>query len=196
MGKERREKQKRRFFAESRARSGELRASEASERAEAAAKSSEFYRERQQLGGLRANRFMLVRYLSALVFFLNLYWSLLLLACQSWGIVFTLIGFLTGLVSLVECMMGVTRNREHMRVSEKLYPFSAACYGVAVVLTLVMGTDVICPFFASPVYGIVLCCACIAVELIVAWRIRKIRDHTDKRYIPYERAMNASTETS
>ncbi len=157
---------------------------------------TEHYRDEYVVRGARSNRFMLVRYLSALIFFFNVSWVTLLFVVRSWGIVVPLVGFAASGVALIECMVSVSRDRERLKYAEVLYPISAALYAVAAVVTLAAGKDLFFPFFSEGIYGVVLCVLCIAVEAIVYLRLWKIRNHTDKRYARYAQVSADAAHSS
>lgn len=143
------------------------------------------YRDEYVVRGARSNRFMLVRYLSAVVFCINLSWMVVLMYMRTWGIVVPIVGALAGGIACVECMVAVARDNQRLKISEVLYPVSAVLYVVAALLTPLAGKDLFFPFLSQGIYGIALCAICIAVEAIIIVRLRKIRNRTDKRYARY-----------
>lgn len=144
-----------------------------------------YYRDMQVMRSTRSNRFMFARYSSAFLFFLNLSWSVILLAGHSWGIVVPLVGMLSAGVAIVECMVEVTKGQERLKWTERLYPISVALNVVAAVVTAAVSKDVFAPFLSEPLYGVILCLVCIAVELLVIRHLVKVRNHTDRRYKYY-----------
>lgn len=148
----------------------------------------------EAIRGTFANRFMFVRYLSAAVFFVNIYWTVFLLSYRAPGTLVTLLGLAASLAAVFECMFCASRRRERMRVTEVLYPVSAVAYLVSAVISVVRGADFICPFFSSAAYGAILCLVVAAVEAVVIWQMRKIRSHTDKRYPFYVEALREAGE--
>ena len=160
------------------------------------ADANERYRSEYAVRGARSNRFMLVRYLSALIFFLNISWLTILFVARSWGIVVPLVGFAASGVALIECMVSVSRDHERLKYAEVFYPASAVMYVLAAVITLVAGKDLIFPFLSEGIYGVALCVFCIAVEAIVYRRLWKIRHHTDKRYARYAQVSADAAQSS
>ena len=51
-------------------------------------------------------------------------------------------------------------------------------------------------FLTLPVYGAVFCLISIAAELLVLRRLKKMRDHTDKRYERYARVSAEASNVS
>lgn len=158
--------------------------------------SLEFYESEQAVKGARANRFMLVRYCSAGIFFVTLYWTVLLIGMSALGAIVTGFAFATSLVAIVECMLNVSRDEDGLRFAEKLFPVSAITFAVAIPVSLAVGPSFICPFMTSAVPGALLCLACLAVELVIMHRLHKMRLHTDKRYAWYERASQKASHVS
>lgn len=155
-----------------------------------------FYYDEQLVRGARVNRFMFVRYMSAFIFFLNLSWFVLILSVGSWGCLVPLFNALTAGIALVECMVSVARDYEELKYGEKLYLVSVVLTALVAVFTLVMGRELFFPFLTLPVYGAVYCLISIAAELLVLRRLKKMRDHTDKRYERYARVSAEASKVS
>ena len=155
-----------------------------------------FYYDEQLVRGARVNRFMYVRYTSAFIFFLNLSWFVLLLSVGSWGSVAPLFNALTAGIALVECRVGVARDYEQLKYAGKLYLVSIVLTALVAVFTLVMGREMFFPFLTLPGYGAAFCLISIAAELLVLRRLKKMRDHTDKRYARYAKVSAEASNIS
>lgn len=156
----------------------------------------DFYRMDQSLKGARANRFMFVRYLTAALFFVNLYWTVLLIAMPAPGVVVTAFGTVTSVIALAECMFNVSRDEDGLRVAEKLFPVLALAYIACIPLSLSVGPSFMCPFFSSAVPAALVCLFCLAIEALVMHRLSKMHRHVDKRYSWYERVSEQASDLS
>ena len=157
---------------------------------------TDYYRGRQLVRGARSNRFMLVRYLSAALFFLSVSWLTMLFVLHSWGALVPLFCAATSAVALVECMVAAARDGERLKYGEVLYRISTVVALAAAAITLVAGKDVLFPFQSSPWFGVAFCANYLAGDAIILVRLKKIREHTDKRYAYYERISSEVSESS
>lgn len=164
-------------------------ASKAASKKDSGPGTDEFKRE-QSVKTAKWNRFMLIRYLDAGLFFVGLYWLFMLLAFQpSVAAVVPLLEIVLALAVMVEVFNTLSSEVEYLKWSHRALVASCAVSLVALVATLVMGEKLFFPFFSSKLVGAIFCIALIAVKLIIIYRIVLVRDRRDKRYALYQKVL-------
>lgn len=147
------------------------------------------FKREQSIKTAKWNRFMLIRYLDAGLFFVGLYWLFMLLAFQpSFAAVVPLLEVVLALAVMVEVFTTLSREVEYLKWSHRALIASCAVSTVALVATLAVGEKLF-PFFSSKMVGAIFCAALIAVKLIIIYRIVLVRDRRDKRYALYQKIL-------
>ena len=148
------------------------------------------FKREQSIKTAKWNRFMLIRYLDAGLFFIGLYWLFMLLAFQpSFAAVVPLLEVVLALAVMVEVFTTLSREVEYLKWSHRALIASCAVSAAALVATLAVGEKLFFPFFSSKMVGAIFCAALIAVKLIIVYRIALVRDRRDKRYALYQKIL-------
>lgn len=151
--------------------------------------SAEFKRE-QSVKTAKWNRFMLIRYLDAGLFFAGLYWMLMLLAFKPGiAVVVPALEIALALVVMVEVLTTLSNQVEYLVWSHRLLVASCAVSAVTLIATVLVGEQLFFPFLSSKMVGAMFCVALIAVKLIIIHRIVLVRDRRDKRYALYQKVL-------
>lgn len=150
---------------------------------------AEFKRE-QSVKTAKWNRFMLIRYLDAGLFFAGLYWMLMFLAFKPGiAVVVPVLEIALALVVMVEVLTTLSNQAEYLVWSHRLLIASYAVNAVTLIATVFVGEQLFFPFLSSKMVGAMFCAALIAVKLIIIHRIVLVRDRRDKRYALYQKVL-------
>ena len=146
----------------------------------------------QQINTAKWNRYMLIRYLDAGVFFLGLYWAVMLFATggSPAALIAPVAEIAVGVCLIIEVNRVIISDYEYLKISHWAHIASIALSVVEAIVTVVVGKDVFFPFFSSSAIGLGLIAILIALKAIVVWRIVLVRDRRDeKRYDLYLMAL-------
>lgn len=144
------------------------------------------------------NRFLLVRYMSALFFFTNLYWFFTLTMSRSFMLFVPLVLMLTMVLSVAEQVRMYSHHSNHAKYT--FYSFSLLFIVNVVLIIIVLFT----PFFQhlypflidQPNTRILMIGGLVAglfISGFILFRLNNIRQNKDwhfKRLLRYERALN------
>lgn len=148
------------------------------------------FKREQTVKTAKWNRFMLIRYLDAGLFFVGLYWLFMLLAFSpGLGAVVPALEVVLSLAVMVEVFTTLSRETEYLVWSHRALVASCIVSACALVATIVGGGDLFFPFFSGKMVGAIFCIALIAVKLIIIRRIILVRDRRDKRYALYQKVL-------
>lgn len=151
---------------------------------------SDAFKREQTVKTAKWNRYMLIRYLDAGLFFVGLYWLFMLQAFDSGlAVVAPILEIVLSLVVMVEAFTIVSRETEYLAWSRRALIASCAVSAVVLIGTIVGGETLFFPFFSGKTVAIVFCAVLIAVKLIIIHRIALVRDRRDKRYALYQNAL-------
>lgn len=156
------------------------------------------FRRKQMLTTAKWNRYMLIRYLDAGLFFIGLYWLVMLFGFtnQLWTLLAPLVDFATGAVVILEVNRVLTHDIEYLKVSHMTLLASSAVTAAELVATALVGKDLFFPFFSSATVGMGFCALIIVLKLVIAWRIVLVRDRRDKkRYGLYVQQLELSSDS-
>ena len=143
----------------------------------------EDFRALQSLTTAKWNRYMLIRYLDAGLFFIGLYWAVMLfmMGDNLLALVAPLVDFAAGLVVILEVNRVLTHDIEYLKVSHMTLAASIAVSAVVLAVTAIFGAGVFFPFFSSPAIGIGFAAFVIVLKALIIWRIVLVRDRRDKK---------------
>lgn len=148
------------------------------------------FKHEQSVKTAKWNRFMLIRYLDAGLFFAGLYWTLMLLAFKpSIAAVVPVLEIALALVVMVEVLTTLSSQAEYLVWSHRLLVASSAVSAATLIATVFVGEQLFFPFLSSKMVGAMFCAALIAVKLIIIHRIVLVRDRRDKRYALYQKVL-------
>lgn len=156
------------------------------------------FRHKQALTTARWNRYMLIRYLDAGLFFIGLYWAFMLFMTSTnlWALVVPLVDFVVGGVVLWEVNRVLTHDIEYLKISHYSLLASIAVSFAALIATALAGKDLFFPFLASSALGMGFIVVVIALKAVIVWRIVLVRDHRDKkRYNLYLQQLHFSSDS-
>ena len=149
----------------------------------AATPGTDAFRREQTVKSARWNRFMLIRYLDAGLFFVGLYWCVMALAFGfGWAAAAAAVEALVAALVMVEVISTTSTEAEYIVWSHRLLIASAV---LKLAVTLALGPQVLFPFFAEATPGVVLCGALLAIKALIIHRIVLVRDRRDRRYERY-----------
>ncbi|WP_323703155.1 hypothetical protein [Mammaliicoccus sp. Dog046] len=144
------------------------------------------------------NRFLLVRYMSALFFFTNLYWFFTLTMSRSLLLLIPLMLMLLMIVSVAEQVRMYSRHSNHAKYT--FYSFSTLFIVNVALIIMVLFTPLfqhLYPFLidqsATRIFIIGALVAGLIISGFVMFRLNNIRQDKDwhfKRLQRYERALN------
>lgn len=147
------------------------------------------FKREQSVKTAKWNRFMLIRYLDAGLFFIGLYWALMLLAFQPGiAMVVPVLEIVIALAVMVEVFTTLSSETEYLVWSHRVLVASCALSAVTLAATVLVGEQLFFPFLSSKMVGAMFCVALIAVKLIIQ-RIVLVRDRRDKRYALYQKVL-------
>lgn len=148
------------------------------------------FKREQSVKTAKWNRFMLIRYLDAGLFFIGLYWALMLLAFQPGiAMVVPVLEIVIALAVMVEVFTTLSSETEYLVWSHRVLVTSCALSAVTLAATVLVGEQLFFPFLSSKMVGAMFCVALIAVKLIIIHRIVLVRDRRDKRYALYQKVL-------
>lgn len=148
------------------------------------------FKHEQSVKTAKWNRFMLIRYLDAGLFFVGLYWLVMLLAFRPGAAaVVPLLEIVLALAVMVEVFSTLSHETEYLVWSHRALIVSCLVSAVALVATILAGETLFFPFFSSKMVGAIFCAALIAVKLVIIHRITLVRDRRDKRYALYQKVL-------
>lgn len=151
---------------------------------------SEEFRREQAIKTAKWNRYMLIRYLDAGVFFAGLYWLYLLIALRpSAMVVGPLLEIALSLVVMIEVFGTLSREIEDLVWSRRALVASCVASGIVLCATVAGGETLFFPFFSGKTVGVMFCITLIAVKLVIIHRIDLVRDRRDKRYALYQKVL-------
>lgn len=148
------------------------------------------FKREQSVKTAKWNRFMLIRYLDAGLFFVGLYWLFMLLAFgASAAVVVPVLEIALALAVMAEVFTTLSRETEYLIWSHRALVVSCVVSAGALVATIIGGEQLFFPFFSSKMVGVIFCAALIAVKLIIIHRIVLVRDRRDKRFALYQKVL-------
>lgn len=156
------------------------------------------FRHKQALTTAKWNRYMLIRYLDAGLFFIGLYWAFMLFMTSTnlWALAAPLVDFVVGGVVLWEVNRVLTHDIEYLKISHYSLLASIAVSFAALIATALAGKDLFFPFLASSALGMGFIAVVIALKAVIVWRIVLVRDHRDKkRYNLYLQQLHFSSDS-
>ena len=156
------------------------------------------FRHKQALTTAKWNRYMLIRYLDAGLFFIGLYWAFMLFMTSTnlWALAVPLVDFVVGGVVLWEVNRVLTHDIEYLKISHYSLLASIAVSFAALIATALVGKDLFFPVLASSALGMGSIAVVIALKAIIVWRIVLVRDHRDKkRYNLYLQQLHFSSDS-
>ncbi|MGM0174070.1 hypothetical protein [Enterococcus sp. DIV0800] len=154
-------------------------------------------RKQFSLQNMYFNRYLIIRYLTALFFFINLYWLICLLLVNSFGALIPMI-LLVGFVPVVAEQYHLYRKHQNVALFTKKY------FLIQGMTNLCLAIVIFTPFFSNVfpflkdnqsgrgiillfiVSGILLC-------VFVQWRLKQISNNQDKHFYriqKYEKALH------
>lgn len=149
--------------------------------------------------GAKSGRYMLIRFLAAVLFFMNLYWAFLIAAMNpSLAVAVPVLNVLIAAGTLAEaavCVSHIEDEKEYLAISHKTLIASCALTLVAIGMTMATGPAVFFPFFATPVAGVVIALIALTIKIVLITRIIAVRDRTDKRYQTYLHYLEVAKAT-
>lgn len=148
------------------------------------------FKRAQSIKTAKWNRYMLIRYLDAGLFFIGLYWAFMLMAiAPSAAVIVPAIELVVALAVMVEVFTVLSRGTEYLVWSRRMLTASCAISAAAAVLTIAIGPQLLFPFFNASWVGAALCFALMIIKLIIIRCILRVRDRKDKRYASYVQAL-------
>lgn len=156
------------------------------------------FQHKQMLTTAKWNRYMLIRYLDCVLFFIGLYWAFMLFmtGVHLWAVVAPLVDFIVGGIVLWEVNRVLTHDIEYLKVSHYSLVASMAVSAVVLVATGIFGNAYFFPFLASPTLGMGFTALLIVLKAVIVWRIVLVRDRRDKkRYNLYLQQLEFSSDS-
>ncbi|WP_085830861.1 hypothetical protein [Collinsella vaginalis] len=151
---------------------------------------TEEFKHEQSIKTAKWNRYLLIRYLAAGLFFVGLYWAFMLLVLSPGpALIAPALELVTALVVTVEVFTVISRDVEYLVWSHRVLVVSCAVSALAAVATVATGPELLFPFFSAAWVGAALCLALIVIKLIIIGCILRVRDRRDKRYALYQQAI-------
>jgi|GEM_PF-6229569 len=149
--------------------------------------------DRQRIRSARSARLLLVRYLTAALFFFDMYWSLMLLMEGRPTALFPLAAMVAGILAATEQVHALDLDRETFPRTASGVKGSLVGELAVMLVTVAFGTSPFFPILSSPALACTILTVTMAARLLVLWRLERIRDHSDKAF-DYYRSVRDSID--
>ena len=147
-----------------------------------------YARERQRMGA-RSSRYMLIRYGSAVLFFLDLFWAMFLGFYRTPLLLLPVAGVIGGIVSAVEVTSALDGSRERLPKTKAVLEISGACLVLVMLLVPIVGKEPLFPFLSSSLVAEILCSSALLLRVLLLHRINQISARSDKKYQTYRKLL-------
>ena len=147
-----------------------------------------YARERQRMGA-RGSRYMLIRYGGAVLFFLDLFWSMLLGLYRTPLLLLPVAGIVGDIVSATEVTSALDGMRERLPKTKVTLEVSGICLLLVTLLTPIVGKEVLFPFLSSPLVAEALCIGALLLRALLLRRLDQIDARSDRKYQTYRKVL-------
>lgn len=132
------------------------------------------------------SRTMFVRYMSSVVFFINIYWLALLSGNGFTNVMIVpAINVLCFAAAAVETFTILSKDSCYLKVTHYACVASILLDAFVLLVTPLWGKDVFFPFFSSGIVGAVVCALMVTLKLLIVRKVLRVRDCKDKAYDRY-----------
>lgn len=132
------------------------------------------------------SRTMFARYMSSVVFFINIYWFCLLLSgSATWARVVPALNVVAFALAAIETFTILDKDTCYLKVTHYVCLGSMLLDSLVLVLTPLVGKDVFFPFFSSGIVGAVVVALMFVLKLLIVRKVLRVRDCKDKAYERY-----------
>ncbi|MCH3943771.1 MAG: hypothetical protein WAY93_10200 [Atopobiaceae bacterium] len=136
----------------------------------------------QRLRAARSTRFLFVRYSTAILTFLDIFWFGLLAVLESPMCLLPLAAVVFSVVAVVEQTRALDRDDDVMPITELYAEATLLGDGLVAATTIVLGSNVLFPFLASLPVALAAVGIAAALRAALLAKLRRISKHTDRGY--------------
>ena len=146
-------------------------------------KTADDVKKEQSLSFMYFNRFLMLRYFTAFMFFTNLYWFGMTLTCRSWSAVLPFLLMIGGIAVTLELTSKLHTKKSSVPVTKYYYLIQILVNLAVILISLTPAYPQFLPFFSGrgQLFVITICLAGILMSVMVLFRIRKIANDQDRQ---------------
>lgn len=146
----------------------------------------EIFRKKQSMQSMYFNRFLMIRYFTAVLFFMALYWTYLNFTNNHWMIVVSVAAVVLSTLATFQLFTAYSEREPKITIVKLFYNITPIAIPVLMILICIFNPSVIMPFLTGNMTSriVMLCMLAIFEAMAVACRIRiiQIESKTDKQY--------------
>lgn len=136
----------------------------------------------QRLRAARSTRFLFIRYSTATLTLLDIFWFGILAMLGSPVCLLPLVAIVVSVITVVEQTKSLDRDDDSMPITELYAKVALLTDGLVVLMTVIVGSNVFFPFFASPAVTFVAVGTAAALRVTLLAKLGRISRHTDRGY--------------
>ncbi|MDO4465590.1 MAG: hypothetical protein Q4C49_01115 [Bacillota bacterium] len=146
----------------------------------------EIFRKKQSMQAMYFNRFLMIRYFTAVLFFMAIYWTYLNFVSSHWMIVFSVAAVVLSVMATLQLFTAYSTREPNIKWVKLFYNITPIAIPVLMILICIFNPSVIMPFLTGNMTSriVMLCFLAIFELMAIACRIRiiQIESKTDKQY--------------
>ena len=163
----------------------------------------ELEKKQLSLKNMYFNRYLIVRYLTAFFFFMNMQWMILLLSAKSLGSSLPMVLLLAILPAVGEQVKLYRKHQTNVPWTKRYFLFQGVCNILLIPVLFTSGFTLLYPFMANnnrgQLFVFILSVSGIFVSVFIQYRLKKISLNQDQQYIrikQYEKALYLGKENN